>query len=466
MRFSALAPPAIAPPAIAPPGTGPHAARPVALFPPGRPPAPAATTGGPGLTAPRLRGMPEDPPARRPLRSRADTEAEQLLRRTAQCLLGELDALAAELVAMITEREPAYRPAATAADELHVEVRTSLESSVRTLMDPADSWESARRCSWWIGARRAQRQLPLDAVLHAFRLGGGLVWRRLVETATLREPERAHLLLHSVAGIWSFVDEHSDLITEAYRQVESQTAREHRERTRAMVQSLLDGTTRIADLTTVAAALDLPEHGRYVVAALAAPDGPPLRPRPVEPPAEPPPGIRIVRHTGADREYALVLLDERTEPAAISPYLTNRPFVRVGIGPVVEELADLGAARRAADVALRTCTGDGDIAVLHERLPSALVVSLPDLGSALVARALGPVLELDHQDRECMLSTLAVWLDSEGSAQQAGSRLYCHRNTVLNRLRRYEQLSGRSLNHPRDLVELSLALDAHRLLSV
>jgi DNA-binding PucR family transcriptional regulator len=147
----------------------------------------------------------------------------------------------------------------------------------------------------------------------------------------------------------------------------------------------------------------------------------------------------------------------------VAQYLSRHQVFRVGVGPVVGELAGLGAARRAADTALRTCTGDGDIALLHERLPAALVVSLPDFGAALVARALGPVLELDHQDRESMLTTLAVWLDCAGSAQRAGARLYCHRNTVLNRLRRYEQLSGRSLNHPRDLVELSLAMDAHRL---
>ena len=421
----------------------------------------------------RLHGLPEDPPARRPVQARADTEAEQLLRRTARCLLGEVEDLARELAAMITEREPAYRPAAGGAEELHLEVRASLESSVRTLMDPAGTWEAARRCSWSIGASRAQHELPLDALLHAFRLGGGLVWRRLVETATLREPDRAHLLLHSAAGIWSFVDEHSGLIAEAYRAVESQNAREHRERARAMVQSLLDGTARTTAFPAIATVLDLPERGRYAVAALAAPDGP--RRRPAGPPAgaqaEPPAGLRILRHRDADREYAVVLLaeDEKepgsTELSLVAEYLSRHHVFRVGIGPVVGELAELGVARRAADIALRTCTGDGDVALLYERLPAALVVSLPDFGAALVARALGPVLELDHQDRESMLTTLAVWLDSAGSAQRAGARLYCHRNTVLNRLRRYEQLSGRSLNHPRDLVELSLAMDAHRLLS-
>ncbi|WP_052390601.1 PucR family transcriptional regulator [Streptomyces sp. NRRL B-24484] len=430
-----------------------------------RPPAPAPPAAAPTGHAPkpRLRGLPEEPPARRPVRSRADTASEQLLRRTAAHLLQDVDGLARELVAQISSREPAY-PATIGPEELRLEVRTSLESSVRTLLDPPGTWEAARLCSWRIGARRAQRELPLDALLHAFRLGGALVWRRLVETATRREPDDAHLLLHSAAGIWSFVDEHSDLITQAYRLVESQTAREHRERARAMVQALLDGTTRITDLPTVAAALDLPERGRYAVASLAGPAGPPRHPAEADPAlAEPPPGVRIVRHRGADGEHALVLLGD-AEPAQVAACLGHHRGGRVGIGTVVEELAEIGAARRSADIALRTCTADGDVALLHERLPTALVVSLPDFGTALVDRALGAVLELDHQDRESMLSTLDVWLDSAGSAQRAGTRLFCHRNTVLNRLRRYEQLSGRSLNHPRHLVELSLALDAYRLL--
>ncbi|CAM5475457.1 helix-turn-helix domain-containing protein [Streptomyces hirsutus] len=42
--------------------------------------------------------------------------------------------------------------------------------------------------------------------------------------------------------------------------------------------------------------------------------------------------------------------------------------------------------------------------------------------------------------------------------------MHCHRNTVLNRLRRYEQLTGRSLSRPFDLVEVTLALTARRLL--
>ncbi|MEU0273242.1 helix-turn-helix domain-containing protein, partial [Streptomyces sp. NPDC006307] len=100
---------------------------------------------------------------------------------------------------------------------------------------------------------------------------------------------------------------------------------------------------------------------------------------------------------------------------------------------------------------------------LDRRMAGALVVSQPELASLLVSEVLGALLELDPADRAVLLETLDVWLDCEGSAGRAASRLYCHRNTVFNRLRRLEQLTSRSLSRPRDLTEMTLALDAFRL---
>ncbi|WP_434976477.1 helix-turn-helix domain-containing protein [Streptomyces puniciscabiei] len=40
----------------------------------------------------------------------------------------------------------------------------------------------------------------------------------------------------------------------------------------------------------------------------------------------------------------------------------------------------------------------------------------------------------------------------------------CHRNTVRHRLRRLEELTGRSLQDPRAVAEISVALHALRLL--
>jgi sugar diacid utilization regulator len=135
-----------------------------------------------------------------------------------------------------------------------------------------------------------------------------------------------------------------------------------------------------------------------------------------------------------------------------------------GISPVVPGLAELGRARRLAELALRTCPPDATAVVrLDQRMPTALVVSQPELADRLVSDVFGTLLELEPADRAVLLETLDVWLTCEGSAGRAAGRLYCHRNTVFNRLRRLEQLTSRSLARPRDLIEMTLALDAYRL---
>ena len=62
-----------------------------------------------------------------------------------------------------------------------------------------------------------------------------------------------------------------------------------------------------------------------------------------------------------------------------------------------------------------------------------------------------------------LLGTLEAWVRSNGSATRTAAEVHCHRNTVLNRLRRVEQLTGR--RSPADFVpvDLDLALRAWRM---
>ena len=64
--------------------------------------------------------------------------------------------------------------------------------------------------------------------------------------------------------------------------------------------------------------------------------------------------------------------------------------------------------------------------------------------------------------RPVLLATLGAWLDNGGSASKAASVLFCHPNTVRHRMRRLEQLTGRSLSDPRGIAELSLAFEIDR----
>ncbi|MEU9553982.1 PucR family transcriptional regulator [Streptomyces fumanus] len=401
-------------------------------------------------------------PRTRRVTSLMDADALRVLHRAARILLDDLPDLTDRLVAVLQEQEPAYR-AAMAGDPTATwqEAHRSLRHSVHSLLDPRSARDAARRCSWRVGATRAEQGLPLDALLHAFRLGGSLVWQRLVEETSRTAPEDVRLLVHVAADVWNFVDEHCTLVADAYRQVEWQVNRRRENRARLLAAALLDGSSRIADLPETAQALDLPEHGRYVVVAVAA--GHPARCAVARASAVPD-GWRVHWHAGVDVDHGIVLVgdDGLPEPAPRPADLAQG--VRIGVGSPVEGLAAVGDARRLADTALSICPASGGTVRLADHLPAALVVSSPELGRSLAERVLGPLLRLEPGDRDVLLDTLTTWLACDGSAQRAGEQLYCHRNTVLNRLRRCEQLTGRSLARPADVVEVSLALTAHRLL--
>ncbi|MFI6859273.1 PucR family transcriptional regulator [Streptomyces sp. NPDC050421] len=440
-----------------------------------------------------LHGPPPVAPMPRRFRSLADREAVAVLHRAARALVEALPELTDRLVEALREQEPAYRSAIEAdAAEIWQEVHHSLRHNVGSLIQPREFREAAHRTSRRIGEVRAEQGLPLDAVLHAFRMGGAMVWQDLVDDTARRHPEDIRLLVHVAADVWNFVDEHCGVVADAYRQTERRLAWRRENRQRLMTAALLDGTAQIAELPDAAAMLGLPEHGRYAVLAVStarrAPHGT------AQPPMTLPAGTDALWHPGPDAEFAILPLawsegaadptvtltepateegdevsagpvDEDGELASLAAGLTAPPGARVGISSVVNGLAAVGDARRLAETALRACPAGGGVVLLDEQLPAALVVSSPGLGSALAARVLGPLDRLDPADRDVIIETLTAWFDSDGSAQRAGARLYCHRNTVLNRLRRFEQLTGRCLTRPPDAVEVSLALTARRLLA-
>ncbi|MFB4420542.1 PucR family transcriptional regulator [Streptomyces sp. QL37] len=228
------------------------------------------------------------------------------------------------------------------------------------------------------------------------------------------------------------------------------------ERGRALLDALLEGRSEPDLAARAASSLGLPERGRYAVAVVRAGEGGPAC---VALEAE---GLRCFRRGRGERETVVVALGD-LDPAALTDLLARCPGPG-GIGPVADGLAGLGAARRLAEVALLTCPpGTAEIVRLEERLPAALVVSQPELAARLVSDVFGPLLALDPADRALLVRTLEAWLECGGSAGRAAGRLYCHRNTVLNRLRRLERLTSRSLSRPRELIEMMLALDAFTL---
>ncbi|MGW6207157.1 PucR family transcriptional regulator [Streptomyces sp. NPDC055089] len=228
------------------------------------------------------------------------------------------------------------------------------------------------------------------------------------------------------------------------------------ERGWALLDALLDDETG-QDLAALAGAvLGLPEQGRYAVAVVAERGSAWNRPADAH-------GMRLLWRSRPDREIAVVALGE-ADPAAVAVLLSGTGPGPGGVSPVVDGLSALGTARRLADAALLTCGRGGEAVVcLDGRVPEALMAGQPALAAYLATDVFGALLARDPTDRALLVSTLDAWVECGGSAGRTAVRLCCHRNTVLNRLRRLEELTSRSLSRPRELVELMLALDAVRL---
>jgi len=172
-------------------------------------------------------------------------------------------------------------------------------------------------------------------------------------------------------------------------------------------------------------------------------------------------GSRVLWSPGADGDLAVIVM-RGEDTGRIARALEAELEGPIGLSPRVRGLASLGFARRLAETALAgRRPADRGVIALDQNLIRSFVLAAPDLAELLRRQIMSGVLALPEHEADALLDTLACWLEV-GSTTEAARRLYCHRNTVLNRLRRLEQVTSRNLDEPRDVVLLALALDAVR----
>jgi DNA-binding PucR family transcriptional regulator len=81
----------------------------------------------------------------------------------------------------------------------------------------------------------------------------------------------------------------------------------------------------------------------------------------------------------------------------------------------------------------------------------------------ILAETLRPVIEYDRTHHASLITTLQAYLGARLSLTRSGKILSVHPNTVVYRLRRIGELSGRDPRNADDLLVLSLALHLHEL---
>lgn len=162
----------------------------------------------------------------------------------------------------------------------------------------------------------------------------------------------------------------------------------------------------------------------------------------------------------ASAEYAAALEAARVGTVSEQPGFSDDELV-VGLSAPAGPIA-AAAAYKQAEQALSVARRRGRVFVEHEQLAAGSVLPLlaDDAVKAFADGLLRALHEHDATGRGDLVASLRAWLSRHGQWDAAAADLGVHRHTLRYRMRRVEEILGRSLDDADVRMELWLALKA------
>ncbi|MEV8538448.1 PucR family transcriptional regulator [Streptomyces sp. NPDC051572] len=159
-------------------------------------------------------------------------------------------------------------------------------------------------------------------------------------------------------------------------------------------------------------------------------------------------------------EYAATREGERAS-STTEEHTGDEDDLVVGLSAPAGPIAAAGAYKQA-EQALSVARRRGRVLVEHEQLAAGSVLPLlaDDAVRAFADGLLRPLAEHDATGRGDLVASLRAWLSRHGQWDAAAADLGVHRHTLRYRMRRVEEILGRSLDDPDVRMELWLALKA------
>ncbi|WP_084735309.1 PucR family transcriptional regulator [Actinophytocola xinjiangensis] len=335
------------------------------------------------------------------------------------------------------------------------DLRTAARQAFRYLIDTLLGRPMEESVAWFpgeVGARRARQGVPLENLVSAVRQDFTVVWSMLLRSAG---KDDLPVLAAHVDRLWSAVDElvtriHVSYLDERMRMWRDDADRQHH----LLAQVFAPGGPDEQACAAIGGALRVdPALPFWVV--LAPPEfrfGAVTRRLTAT-------GDTFFEHDYRGCRALLLPATQRweLERAVVEDLLAG---TGVGLGPRAGSLA---AVHRSAEVAYwlvpfsdaaaeRPVTvRDGWQRLTVDQFTVAVRVFADHVRTCLAGVA--------DAERGTLLETVAEYVQS-GSVLDSAARLYCHRNTVLNRLRRFEELTGLDPRRPRDGALTALVLMA------
>jgi hypothetical protein len=291
---------------------------------------------------------------------------------------------------------------------------------------------------------RAAEGMPLEDLLHAYRLGGRLAWKTVVEIA--RPGERDGLLLGAEI-VMRYIDSVSATVAQAYLDARQHVVSEEERRLRALLRALCedDGPLR-AEVASLALHVGVPVAERYRPFALTVPGEGPIRHGQVAAELR---GSGILALTEGDRVSGLLAEGQELHHAPGALVAVDAQAARGDLARILERV------RMVIDVA-RRLGRTGQIGVEDVAI-EMLLAGNPETAELLVERVLGPLCGSAGTRAE-LEPTLRIFVACATDRRSAAAELHVHTNTLDYRLRRVEELTQLRLSDPRDMTLIVLAL--------
>lgn len=336
-------------------------------------------------------------------------------------------------------------------------------------------------------ARRVHQGVSLELFLHALRLWGQVVWETLHAAVRADRPDEYEAALEIASRVMRHVDLASTAGAHAYLHEAQGVSAYGHVLQRDLLEALLGGEHDPDSIRGRARSLGLRLTDNYVVVVIRPQEGPATRTD-----ARPVPTRAAMRHmvgsarthlrppTGGllvgVRDAEVVALYPVSEPAQVhtakkdAGALANTlapSRLSVGISGWQPGLAGIAVSYGEAKEAARIAAGSGmtgRAVTLDEVLIDHIARFAPHVGRVL-NETLQPLVEYDRAHGTALVRTLGAYVDGGFNLSRSAEVLHVHPNTVLYRLRRVKELSGRNPQDPDDLLILFLALKLAELSS-
>lgn len=368
----------------------------------------------------------------------------------------EREQLAEEMTALIRDQVDEFGD--FAGPELWEAVRVScvanLQTGLTALAEDRSLPESIPPDARDLALMTARVNLPLAALLRAYRVAQAMMWRRWLDAVEAADPEpqvRRETLEVVSDYLFAYVDRLATFLTDEYTAERDRFMRSREQRRTQLVRDVLDGAD--PDPARALGELDYDLRLEHIALVISADDP-----------------ESVVRELGRRLDAPHRLVVSLAGDTAWAWLGRTRPFgLPERLEPVAGATVSLGEpgngtdgfrrshreARDAHGVALRA--RERSLVRYDEVALESLVTGDPARSRAFVARELHGIDGDDARSRR-LRETLRAYFACSQNASAAAAMLGVHEHTVTYRLRTIEDRLGRPVNSRRAELEVALRL--------